>query len=798
MNTAVSRFVRIAIALGTVPLAAQAQESPVDDGSLPEIVVTAQKRAESLRDVPLSVEAVSGAKLEEAGIVKLEDLKAYVPNLQVSETGIANNIYIRGIGSGLNQGFEQSVSTYMDGIYRGRGHQSRMPFLDLERVEVLRGPQPILFGKNAVAGAVNMVGAKPTREFEGMFDASYDFENNDFIASAVLSGPLSERVGARLAVHGRTADGYVENLTLGRNEPARDEIAARLTMDFDVTDALSLSWRTEGGSYDTKGRQIEIFGETPITSGSLTGLTYSQIVAGPVPAFPQGQNLTARNNVLDYKRSSNGDSSDLANFETALTANYDFSNGLTLTSVTGYSNYSLDELCDCDFVGATVFDAGVTEHYDQFSQEFRLTSPADQTLSWIAGVYFQDYGLSEHDYLHVPTTSLVMPVLTSAFLQQGLCNSLATCSGLAGAFSDAVNPRDFKQDSTVYSAFAQATWRINDAWKLAFGGRFSKEDKNGSRVTSLTKGFGGPNLPPQVLPLFAAVLGIVPHNISGSRSENTFSPLVNLQYTFAHDSMVYLSWAQGSKAGGFDARSNKPPSLGGTFEFEDELATTYELGVKTAVGNTAEINADVFYTDYKDLQTSAFDGAIGFNVGNGSARVMGAEVQGRWRVTPSFTLSGSMAYLDFEWTNYFGQCYYGLAPIPAGQPNAGNCNYDGFTNQLAPKFTGYLSADYKWAVGSHLRMGVTADVIYSSKYLESLTLDPATTQDAYAKVNARLSLGDANGHWEVALVGRNLTDETTVSYAGDTPLANRLFRARSYYGFVDQPMGIALEARLNF
>ncbi len=168
MTNTVSRFVRLAIALGTVPFAAQAQEAPADDGSLPEIVVTAQKREESLRDVPLSVEAVSGAKLEDAGIVRLEDLKSYVPNLQVSETGIANNIYIRGIGSGLNQGFEQSVSTYMDGIYRGRGHQSRMPFLDLERVEVLRGPQPILFGKNAVAGAVNLVGAKPTRSFEGI------------------------------------------------------------------------------------------------------------------------------------------------------------------------------------------------------------------------------------------------------------------------------------------------------------------------------------------------------------------------------------------------------------------------------------------------------------------------------------------------------------------------------------------------------------------------------------------------------------------------------------------------------
>jgi iron complex outermembrane receptor protein len=151
MSTTVRRLVRLAIALAAVPVPSLAQEAGVD--ILEEIIVTAQRREESLRDVPLSVEAVSGEKLQDVGIVRLDDLKSYVPNLQVTETGIANNFYIRGIGSGLNQGFEQSVSIYADGIYRGRGHQSRMPFLDLERVEVLRGPQPILFGKNAVAGA---------------------------------------------------------------------------------------------------------------------------------------------------------------------------------------------------------------------------------------------------------------------------------------------------------------------------------------------------------------------------------------------------------------------------------------------------------------------------------------------------------------------------------------------------------------------------------------------------------------------------------------------------------------------
>ena len=194
MNITVSRFVRIAIALGSVPLASQAQTPAADDGSLPEIVVTAQMREESLRDVPLSVEALSGDQLQDVGVLRLEDLKSYVPNLQMSETGIANNFYIRGIGSGLNQGFEQSVSIYQDGIYRGRGHQSRLPFFDLAaRRGAARAAARTVCqecrGRRGQPG-----GAKPTREFRGQVRASYDVENDDTIATLVLGRPADRDV----------------------------------------------------------------------------------------------------------------------------------------------------------------------------------------------------------------------------------------------------------------------------------------------------------------------------------------------------------------------------------------------------------------------------------------------------------------------------------------------------------------------------------------------------------------------------------------------------------------------------
>src|SRR5690606_20719123 len=269
--------------------------------------------------------------------------------------------------------------------------------------------------------------------------------------------------------------------------------------------------------------------------------------------------------------------------------------------------------------------------------------------------------------------------------------------------------------------------------------------------------------------------------------------------------MAYLSAARGYKSGGFDARANRSPSYidppgppveqAGTFEFEDERATTFELGVKTGIGARAELNVAAFLTDYNGLQTTAFDGRIGFNVDNGSAEVRGVEVEGRWRPTRGLMLQASAAMLDFEWKNYEGQCYYDL--LASGACPTGNAQYAGRDNQFAPSYSGVLSAEYAWTLGP-LLLTATADMVFTDDYLQSLHLDPTLVQESFTKFNARLALGDADGRWQLALVGRNLTDRTTVSYAADTPLSYTLFGARSYYGFVDPPRAIAVEARMRF
>ena len=780
----------VAVVLASAVAAPAAWSQAAGGPMLEEIIVTAQKREETLREVPISVNAISGEKIAESGIVRLDDLKAYVPNLQVTETGIANNIYIRGIGSGLNQGFEQSVSTYADGIYRGRGPQSRMSFLDLARVEVLRGPQPILFGKNAIAGAVNLVSARPTAEFEGSVRAMYEVETNEQVGELVLSGPVAGPLGARLAVRYRETDGYVKNLTLSRDEPARDELAGRLTLELAPDEDFSASLRLEAGSFDVVGRQVEVFGELPAApflrprdgvtvNPPIPGLTYGQILRNVL-----GRDPSVLNTSIDYQRSSNGDSSYLDTREAALTVNWGVGD-MTVTSVTGYSKYTLDEVCDCDFTGASVFTAGITEDFDQFSQEVRVASDTGQPVEWIAGLFYQTYDLIETDYVHVPSDSII-PALSA----------LSPAYAALAFFANTANPRLFTQSSELYAVFAQASWNVTDSFRITAGGRWSSEDKEGARSNDLTAGVGGPSLAPGLIDvLYDNFFGISRHSVEGSRSESKFTPLVNLQYRFGEDSMAYLSWARGNKSGGYDARSNKSPAQGGTFEYEPEDADSYELGLKWGIGRSAELSAAVFYTDYTDLQTSAFDGRLGFNVGNGSAEVRGLELEGRWQATDSLYLFGSFAYLDFEWSEYAGQCYYNPPPALVVPPN---CNYNGSTNQLNPEITAVIGADYRRPLGEALELRTSMDVSYTDKFLTSLTLDPNSAQSGYAKLNARIALAAQSGRWEMALIGRNLTDEETISYSGDVPLAGSIFGARSYYGFTDPPRTLAIEAVLRF
>lgn len=756
---------------------------------LEEVLVTATFRAESLQDVPVSVNAISGEKMLEIGIDKIEDLQAYVPNLSMSETGIGTNIYIRGIGSGINPGFEQSVGMYFDGISYSRAQLTRAPFLDLARVEVLRGPQNILYGKNSIAGALSLVSARPGQEKEGLVSLLYEPDHDEKVLDVVLSGPLTDTLGARVALRKREFDGYIENLTLNRDEPAREESTFRVILDWDASPDLTAMLKFELGKFNVDGRQIEITSDRAAVAGNPN---YSQTLVGGFGADP-----STLNTGLDYKRSSNGDYSD--NRTRNITLNVDYSLGeSTLTFISGILGYEFDELCDCDFTGANVFNVFFNEEYKQYSQEVRWVSASGGSFEHIGGAYYQKSELDFYDSILIDSTILPQAV------------ALQTGSAAAGnAIANTTTPRYFSSDADLWSVFWQTTWNASERFRATLGVRYSSEEKDGSR--SLTVADLDANERPlgTVDGVLASLFKIERHDLSGEQSEEQFAPSLNLQYDFNDSVMGYATVTKGYKSGGFDARSNASPSTApnvagsvivGAFEYGEEKATSFEAGAKTSfMEGRLELNIAAFFTKYDDLQVSIFDGVLGFNVGNaGAAETQGIELDTRFAITERLTMTAAVAFLDFEFTDFpNGQCYQGQTP-DATVNGVDFCDYEGKSNQYVADYSGNLAFNYEQSVGSNLLFRASTDFVFTDDYNSSQNLDPSQEQDAYVKVNMRLALANEADGWEVALIAKNLTDEEVVSYSNDTPLAYSSFGAVSHYAFIERPRSVALQVSLRW
>ena len=745
------------------PAAAFAQEAPAESqGGLDDIIVTAQKRAEGLSDVPISISAVSGKQVESYGQTNLEQISSSVPNLKITQTAIANRIAIRGIASGDNKGFEQSVAMFVDGVYYGRDQLSRLPLVDMERVEVLRGPQPTLFGKNAIAGAVNITTRSPTDEFEGTVSGLYEFNHKELQLTGVLSGPLSDGIEARVVGYHRSMDGYFYNQKLKRNEPNVDEYYVRGKVEFDKGGPLAAELKLEYADFAMKGQPRDVFGAVG---------NYNAVFQGPFFV----------STVPDYVREDNGYESRNKVFGATLNADLEIGEH-TLTSVTSLLDYKTREIVDVDFSGISFLDGtNLREDYRQFSQELRLTSPGGEAFNYIGGVYYQ------HAKLDVQDFTLFNP----------------TFLGLGAPFNalgDTRNDRDYSQTSDLISAFAQGELSLTDQLRVTAGARFNHEKKSGRRSLAIVQGPLS-TAPAAVVAAVFRALNIEAHSIAGKLSEDSFNPMVNVQFDATDDLMLYASYARGTKAGGFDIRSNSLPTSTtvakpGAFEFQDESADNFEAGLKYK-GRDVAFNLSIYRTKYKDLQVNIFDGTLNFNVRNAAAaRTQGIEADFRAALAEGLTISGAIAYLDFKFTNFTdGQCYYLQTPGPGGF-----CDYSGKRNALSPKWSGNLNVDYWTPVGSDLKLSFNVNADFSSSYIAAANLDPRTYQGSYAKLGARIALGQIDNRWEVALIGRNLTDQRILQTGSAMPLATTITggAGNAYNGIVDRPRTIAVQVTGRF
>lgn len=783
-----------ALALAIVPISQTMAQLMLE-----EVVVTAQKREQSLQDVPIAVAAMSGEKINDLGIVDLQELALYIPNVNINQGQATANLFIRGVGSGTNAGFEQSVGLYIDGIYSGRGQLSRVPLtLDLARVEVLKGPQGILFGKNTIGGAISITSGRPDHEFESYVEAVYAPEDGEQIYTGVINGSITDNLAGRLALRYEGMDGWWDNETLDTEGPDKDNLFIRGSVLWDISDSVEVIAKYEHGDFETVERPHVVYqSDQPIN------------VFGGNP-FPV---------IDDHDRgASDIPQSDETSLDVAaLTVNWDLESG-TFTSITGYASYDTERQSNSDISAFASLNRQLEEDYSQFSQEVRLVSPGGEKLDWIIGAYYQQ---SELDI------SRVNPALDFA---------LSGPLGVAALIltEDTRVPSQFEQESSSWAIFAQGTYAFTDTLRLGLGLRYNEEEKDLDKVI-VSPGLGarvGANAVVLANPASGGLISdLRSHSFQNlSRDESMATWSTNLQWDATDSAMIYASVSTGFKGGGYDeAYSNAGPLVrtgdiftgvpdggiietgvtGDILEYDEETVLAYEIGAKMSLlDGAADLNIAIFRMEYEDLQVSSLVGDV-FRVGNaGESISQGLELDGRWMMAEGLTVGGSLGYLDAYYEDFTGAtCTVPQTSDPVSNPGcldddgtnivpggSGGQNLSDETLLFSPEWSGNLNAEWIVGLGDNLELRTTMDVNYNGSFFSALDLDPNTKHDSATKVNMRIALADIGDTWSLALLAKNLTDEKTLVWKNDVALTN----SNSYFGVPERGRSIAIQAGYRF
>lgn len=745
-NTARKLALASALPMISVSLAALIGASDVQaQPRLEEVIVTAQKRSQSLQDVPVAVTAIGGEKMQAMGIRRMDDLTAYTPGVTVTEGAAGAQLFIRGVGSGLNKGFEESVATYIDGVYYGRGRSSRNGMVDMERVEILKGPQGILFGKNTIAGVMNLTTRNPGTEWEGYAQLGYEFETEEQSYEAAWGGPITDTFGARLAVRYADMEGWMKNTWTGQNIGEEDDQVIRLSTVWQPLDTLEVITKLQYSKLRQNEKTAVLAKCSPAMQGLVAGVDDCR--------FDDKTTVTAYDPDGGYGKEMIEASS------AAITVNWDVADH-TLTSVTGFTKHRDIMYIDSDYTHLDILAADRDEYYEAFSQEIRLASDTGNALEYLVGAFFE---ASELDF-------------------DGRINFTNAPLGGAAALS-AVN--DNSQETESIALFGQATWHITEQFSLTAGGRYAEDEKDAvmNRYCAFYKTFTPSGLQ-------AGCFGQT-FSREVSRTDRDFSPTVIAEWRPTADHMFYAKYSEGYKSGGFDLQSGSP-SLDAIL-FAPEEVRSFEIGSKsTLLDGAMTLNMAVFRNEYEDLQVSTFDGTANFTVGNAAEAIsQGIDADLNWALSDTLTTSLSLSYLDAYYDSYpEAQCTTAqqiATPVGCVQDLSGD------SLQYAPKWSGHWNLTWEQPLADQFLLTLASDINFSSDFITVGTLDPELEQDSYYKWDLRASLAPLDGPWEVALVGRNLTDEKTFHFGNAVPLS-----PGSFFKHLDRPRTVALQASWKF
>lgn len=736
----------IGLTLGAfvIGLSAQTVEGQ-EGGALEVIVVTAQKRAQTLEEVPLAVAVLGAEALERNDVTSVAELQSLVPNLHVAASPFNPVVNIRGVGSGGgSRTFEQSVATYVDGVYAGRANQFLNPFFDVERIEVVRGPQGVLFGVNAVAGGINIVNKEPGDRFEGRVAAGYEWENEGYHVDAALSVPLSDTFAVRVAATKGYDGPYLENQVATGPALETDHELARAILKWQATDAVTLKLSAETSSRKMDGSPFQLY-----AAGVNTLPIYGYAID---PSIEDGR--------LDFKRSSATDEfTDIQADNFTFNVSWDLG-GHTLTSITGYSEYDFSQAVAPAAIPVNLGTAQAEDHFEQTYEELRLTSPGGQRLDYVIGAtYFK-----QRQELY---QGIDLPVLGTLVGQR---NGLET-------------------DNEAHAAFVQLTLNVTDAFRVVAGARYSNVEKNADYLLGATD-FGAPldgyTFSPSAAALIAGFppLGWLtyldpanpaPQLTSYTAKLDKVDPSVSLQFDATDAIHPYFTFSRATKAGGFDDQNKSSASANSLsgFVYDPENATSFELGAKFTYSQL-QLNVDVFHTRFEDLQVTIPQGNNVRTANAAEITSKGLEMDVLYQLTGGVRLGGDLTYLDAKYDDFPGagcivplDAFAVLTPCAIeGVASPAQTNAKGKRVEFAPRVTASVRLDGTHALTNALDLSYGGRAYYNDGYSMNPNRDPLDVQDSYTLYDLYLGVGANSEAWNLQLLGKNLSDEAVIGYGG--------------------------------
>ncbi len=730
-------------------LEAQAAQSdvvdPYADGE--EIVVTARRVEESLQRVPASVSAFNERALERLQATDSTGLQGAVPNLNIVQgrgSSNATNIYIRGIGQpDALQTFDPAVGFYVDDVYYSRIRGTQIDLLDLERIEVLRGPQGTLYGKNTIGGAFKVVTRKPDQDFRANAELAYG-SYDQFELKGAASGPLSETVAAGFAVLRAKRDGYVEDRVLDREYNDRDTIATRAALAFTPSERFRFDVTAD---YSRDDAALSVGQPLNELRYLLTGA-----VSLPLEQSPDEYDFTGRTSPQLPNETK------LRHWGVSGIATWDLTDALTFKSISAYRNLVTRDYIDIDATQLQVGDVQVNVDQNQTSQEFQLAYDDGGMFQGVAGLYYLKENITSHQEAYGDDVLGSLPPLGRLTFFRTIDDDLET---------------------TSLAAYANASAEVIAGLRVSGGLRYTREEKDYYRTTTVLSNFPALN----TTYVFSPDEGVW----------EDVSPMVSLDYQFTPSTMAYARYAKGFKSGGFNGRAN---SASESTAYEPEKVDSFEVGLKTNVNRTVRLSLAAFSNDYKDFQArvSGLDEINGVPtavlsvINAGKLRIRGAELEANVTPVDNLLLDAQIGYLDAEYREFDDTRFTAMGGSRAFQRPA-----------FAPEWTMRFGAQYQvdlgnggLIIGGQTRYRSETALAVDNTLTNSATRIEGLFQEGYWMHDARVVWESEGRKYSIGLYGQNLSDKV---YKTDGQEFSSVGNIRTVYYGAPRTFTLRLTAR---